>query len=766
MTLNGELPLSARGPTSQAKVDMAAGTSRLLSARDGPPETLRKELALSAARAHGTHVPHFDIFGQQHYRLPLKDKGHLLNTEKVDEWSREPTHRTRTDLMQARRRAKYPDVSYDVDGDGFVSPTDYFLGKKFGLEGDHRMNGAERGRAVEALEKGMLDKYSFGHERAGASRSFSVHQKRGKIVTVDNTDELAEIWPQHWSSNKVPEHANRDDLKTHRKAEICNAMNKLKDEWDEHNPVFVPEPRHAQEFHVAEPPISRIAQRREAFRREARETAGLDPTVVPVNPRREGLDISLAHIEPEFSTRSEMMHARKVQLQDELDATRVRGEQDYIPMGARHTRLEAEEYAKRRPNDESMTMTRLRQKRRQELAESNMSKFLWQVKEHEQYSKQDAPWWMLQKDYNSDAPKSLLKELQEPAHRAQPTGKITETAVAQRNIDECVRTESTPLENPRSVLDERTIKLWSSEFVPSNTVSQAPRLFDGVKQAITMSTDVAPMYQFSSFEPIRKEGILKDKQRRQQAALDDDERAHAWRLGLYGDGAGLSTGSRQPVTADPRATSPATAPSEQNDSIAEHARCVGRRESEKPKSVADEEVKLAVQVLQAEDPSMTERLLRVSRGKGLRKTERPCPEAEVKSDASTPQGGAGSTAGASQVSASPSRVGRVQATLRGDQGTSETPSRSGKVQATPLGEHGIAETPSRSGKVQATPRGEQGISEATTRHSRGLHARVTPVNGVCSEPLKRQPWTPRVAVRASGFQWLERQTLPKVPREA
>ena len=38
---------------------------------------------------------------------------------------------TRTQLIENRRKAKIPDISYDLDNDGNVSGRDYFIARKF-----------------------------------------------------------------------------------------------------------------------------------------------------------------------------------------------------------------------------------------------------------------------------------------------------------------------------------------------------------------------------------------------------------------------------------------------------------------------------------------------------------------------------------------------------------------------------------------------------------------------------------------------------------
>ena len=54
-------------------------------------------------------VPHYDIYGHQHHRVPFKHVPvHLADAgkEQLDRWKKEPKFRTRTELVQARLAAK------------------------------------------------------------------------------------------------------------------------------------------------------------------------------------------------------------------------------------------------------------------------------------------------------------------------------------------------------------------------------------------------------------------------------------------------------------------------------------------------------------------------------------------------------------------------------------------------------------------------------------------------------------------------------------
>mmetsp|Transcript_44353 Transcript_44353/g.77914 ORF Transcript_44353/g.77914 Transcript_44353/m.77914 type:complete len:726 (+) Transcript_44353:103-2280(+) len=496
---------------------------------------------VSGEAAKDSHVPHYNIFGQQHHRVPFKDKGHFERTiQERPEWTREPRHRTRTELFTARRAAKHADLSYDIDGDGAVGPTDYFIGKQFSREQDHRLNTGERAQAVRALEEGFLDNYSFGHEQAGAKRPFPVHQARGKIIMVDNAHELNEVYPPHWNAHKNPPFKTATDLAHHRKAELTNAADKLKSDWDEKNPVWIPEPP------VPRDPTPQVfgktnRVRRDARQREARTKAGMDELNSYVNPHREEQEPGLDHRhQPPHATRTALREARKVQLAEDLQNTRLAGETDYVPKVARHTWQDDFDYEQRRPDPEALTMTKLRQMRKEENVEYNMRNFRLQDVEHPRFSDQEEPWWKRQNGYVHEPPSCLLKELKDPSKEV--TGRVVDHVPTRPRARGDTASEGSvvskgsaaTIDCPHDNMGDRTIKRWTTEFVPQSLADKLPRYFDGVKQAPTYSTDTAQIDVFSSFESISKGAIQKDAERQKRTAREDEERAHSWKLHMRG----------------------------------------------------------------------------------------------------------------------------------------------------------------------------------------------------------------------------------------
>ncbi|KAF4759538.1 hypothetical protein FOZ63_015201, partial [Perkinsus olseni] len=143
------------------------------SARSREDEEDRSSTSRSSGR-----VPHYSTHGHQHHRFPTKSLSGYADVAPIGEWEKEPKYRTKSEMLHQRRANLIPDISYDVDGDGVVGARDYFIAKNFDEDRDGRLNRKERQWCMEALSKGWLDRFSFGHDQAGSKRPFAVQQRR------------------------------------------------------------------------------------------------------------------------------------------------------------------------------------------------------------------------------------------------------------------------------------------------------------------------------------------------------------------------------------------------------------------------------------------------------------------------------------------------------------------------------------------------------------------------------------------------------------
>lgn len=516
----------------------------------------RRELCKDTVGVHGGHVPHYNIHGHQHHRAPFKDKSAFLEVKEHPEWNHQPKNATKTELSSARRAAKYPDLSYDLDGDGVVGQRDYFIGKCFDHDEDHRLNTSEKAAALNALNNGWLDKYSFGHDQSGAKRPFPVVQKRGKILTVDNAGELQDTYPPHFNADTMPNFPGKTDMDIHRRAFLGNAANAQKEQWDLQNPYFVPEPPVCQEFTVENPTITHISQRAEAEHQASRVAAGLLPSNAFLNPHRESMHITLARVEnPVSGTRTDLRERRKADNRMDLEEQRLHGEKYHVPYVVRQTQRENAAHEYRRGEPDALTLTKLKHERRQAKIEHDMANFDPPVKQFPRYSDQQEPWWTMQNGYTTEPPTSLLK-----APPAAVTGKVTET-VHYTHTNETKEDEDLARNTRRydelpmiDELSDKAIKRWSSEFTQLGQASHGPRLFDGVQHAVTYSQDFTPLDHFSSFELIRKTSQRQEAARNEKLLREEQKALRASQQNAQHEMSQESNGMSSPTKHDPNAS--------------------------------------------------------------------------------------------------------------------------------------------------------------------------------------------------------------------
>lgn len=93
-----------------------------------------------------------EFLGAQEVDLGVYDQK-KLGTVVPNDWDRDPRHRTRTHLLNARKSAMFPDPTFDLDGDGIVSREDLALSLRHDLDKDHRLNTPEKREAVRELRE-------------------------------------------------------------------------------------------------------------------------------------------------------------------------------------------------------------------------------------------------------------------------------------------------------------------------------------------------------------------------------------------------------------------------------------------------------------------------------------------------------------------------------------------------------------------------------------------------------------------------------------
>ena len=516
MALLEHTPVRAPGaPPGSSRTDLATARGKPSNPRDVPGEELVKNV--------GGKVPNYNMFGHQHHRLPFKNKEAYLGIKQLPEWNKKVEYRTRTELMQARKAEQIPDMSYDLDGDGVVDQRDYFYGKLFDKDHNGLLTKEERSKAVKALNNNYSDNFLFGYDTHGVMRPYPIQQKRGRILTVDNWDELGETYPPHSISHIVPKHKTRTELSLDRLGDRKNSAYKMKVKWDERHPYYVPEAPSHQENWVENPVITSIGQRANADNQAARVAAGLYPAPTYENPERQNKMPSLKWVEdPVFQTRGQILETRKELMKRDLDEQRMRGEMTYVPMTVRRAQQEEQEYQFRRGHMDNMTKTRLEDYRKKERVEYDMAHFGLRHKEHPRYSDQPHPWWTLHQQNRHMSAPSLVTH----AQAAEPDFKVTETRPDVKPIPkpermpvgEMVLAEAPELE--RKEPGVKTVKRWTTDLIEHNQLRNKPRLFDQITEAArkqkTFAKDFAPLENYSSFEWTRNQSLRQQAEARRR----------------------------------------------------------------------------------------------------------------------------------------------------------------------------------------------------------------------------------------------------------
>jgi len=69
-------------------------------------------------------------------------------SDTTGDFSRIPKKMTRTELLENRRKEAIPDLSYDLDGDGYVGGRDYVVARRFDKDLKNYLTNEEKSSAL------------------------------------------------------------------------------------------------------------------------------------------------------------------------------------------------------------------------------------------------------------------------------------------------------------------------------------------------------------------------------------------------------------------------------------------------------------------------------------------------------------------------------------------------------------------------------------------------------------------------------------------
>lgn len=493
-------------------------------------------------------VPNYDLHGFQHHSNPYKDKSHLTTCDiRHHRWHEPvPAIKTRAELQQARKRGRIPDQSYDFDGDGVVGQRDYLVGRLFDKDLDGRLTPGERRQAEQALDNGLMKKFVLGIDAQGdVMKAAPLQQRRGVILSGDDPAAGATGYPKHFNADKIPKHATHTALKLSRLGELRGAGTAIGERYIASN-CAVPEPVPPNHHtHPRKCEISHIRERAEADHQLARTRAGLLPMNASVNPERECRAIGLGYDPaPPMATRSQLIETRKEGMRRECEELRTKCDDIQVPLSVRRTEKEAMEFEFRRGDDSSMTLTKLKDRRRRDKIEHDMQRFQYKQREYPRFSDHpDKPFWV-NHDEIAENPGCAPMHPPIPRTMSEPHFKITEMAFgddthpSHQQIPDSAYQTAAGLPAPRNLTKARgeqnraaigsnTKKSFTAEMIERGAKRNMPRLFDAIPPAHTGPRDMEHLDISSSMAPIR-EAAMKKRAEDRKANAEAPKRSILW----------------------------------------------------------------------------------------------------------------------------------------------------------------------------------------------------------------------------------------------
>ena len=178
------------------------------------------------------HIPpKYDIYG---YLKPVEkrfeDMSVLNKKDKIKiPWCEKNSNKsgamTRTELIEKRKKEKIPDISYDLDQDGYVGGRDYVIAKRFDVDGDGKLNEQEKKAAYEGIKNNIEANYIWNIDKLGGVRPLRLLQKRGKFIEAEDFLPIRDTYPKHPISDIIPKCATFTDLRNLRKKENIKNIN-------------------------------------------------------------------------------------------------------------------------------------------------------------------------------------------------------------------------------------------------------------------------------------------------------------------------------------------------------------------------------------------------------------------------------------------------------------------------------------------------------------------------------------------------------------
>ena len=219
------------------------------------------------------------------------------------EWNKTPETRTRTELLEKRRKEFIPDITYDIDGDGFVDHKDMAIAKMFDKNKDGILDEHERSEMQKAFRDGTLDKYIWGLDQGGSGRHPRIIQKKGRVFTDGNYEKQSQCKNKSDGNYNKTLTIIRETAKNEKKEKAAEASEK----WFESHPTkieYVP-----YRIYNPAPQFKTITEKKQKIASEAREKIGLSERT-DINDHSKDPKFTYVH-NPQHSSLKEFKTSRK-----------------------------------------------------------------------------------------------------------------------------------------------------------------------------------------------------------------------------------------------------------------------------------------------------------------------------------------------------------------------------------------------------------------------------------------------------------------------
>ena len=280
---------------------------------------------------------------------------------------------TQTELIAKRKKEKIPDISYDLDKDGYVGGRDFVIAKRYDADNDGKLNEQEKKAAYEGILNKIEENYVWNIDKLGGVMPLRLMQKRGKFIDAEDFLPIRDTYPKHPISYNIPRCATYTELKNLRKEENIKNINEKMSEWDKTHPTrFFNGQIGDLNKQKSSPKFTSITQIKEEKNRNNRIKCGLNPETTDIR-NNTVKPPSLEYIyNPKHKTKEEIDNDFHKENYTESKKLSLKKHKTGVE---RLNEREDEIFANLYSNEERKTYTKIKEQKKKEANEFNIKTF-------------------------------------------------------------------------------------------------------------------------------------------------------------------------------------------------------------------------------------------------------------------------------------------------------------------------------------------------------------------------------------------------------